>query len=489
MMACPKAAPRHRGARTLVPLLVTAAVLLSTADVAAQDTRAAAVDLLFQRWHTPDSPGAAVLVMQHGAVVHARGYGMANLEHGVPIRTNTVFDIASISKQFGALAIALLEADGLVALDDDVRSYIPELPDFGHVVTIRHLLHHTSGLRDWPGTLRMAGWDYEDVISFEQILRMAYNQRELNFVPGSAYAYSNTGYNLLAEIVQRVTGTSFRDWTDARIFRPLGMHDTHFQDDHAHIVRNRADSYRPGPGGAGYRSVANGLTALASSSLFTTIDDLARWLRNFEQPVVGDARMMAGMQQRGVLGSGDTIAYALGLMVGSYRGQRTVSHGGSWAGYRTNLHRFPDAGLDVVVLANTTEMNAAAMAQRIADIYIADMLDPVRAGTVGASTAGAAGAVAGTSERWAPTAAELAAYAGRYESGELHTAWSLELRDGALVARHFRNGDVGLQPVEIDRFQAPFFGTVRFVRGTDGGITGFTANSDRIRGLRFDRVR
>jgi CubicO group peptidase (beta-lactamase class C family) len=481
------------------------------------------VDALFQRWHTPDSPGAGVLIMEHGEVVHAKGYGMANLEHGIPIRTNTVFDIASVSKQFGAMAIALLEADGLLDLDDDVRRYIPELPDFGPIIRIRHLVHHTSGLRDWPGTLRMAGWDYQDVISFEQIVRMAMHQRELNFVPGSEYAYSNTGYNLLAVVVQRVSGKSFAEFTAERIFRPLGMKDTHFHDDHTRIVRNRADSYRPAISGGGaaaggmspapasatgaavssgapgsgqgntpaYHNIVNSLTALASSSLFTTVEDLALWVRNFDQPVVGDARLITRMHERGVLNNGDTIAYAFGLTAGEYRGQRTVSHGGSWAGYRTNLHRFPDAGLDVIILSNTTEMNAAAMVQRIADIYIADRLAPQRpvatATAGGAQPAPAGGASA--APRRAPTPSELEQFAGRYESPELLTGWVLTVRDGRLIASHFRNGDVTLQPVDADHFQAPFFGRVDFYRDGAGNIAGFTATSDRIRGLRFERAR
>jgi CubicO group peptidase (beta-lactamase class C family) len=395
-----------------------------------------------------------------------------------------VFDIASVSKQFGAFAIALLEAEGRLRLDDDVRRHIPELPDFGHTLTIRHLVHHTSGLRDWPGTLRMAGWDYQDVISFEQIVRMALNQRELNFVPGSEYAYSNTGYNLLAVIVERVTGRPFAEWTAEHIFRPLGMRDTHFHDDHSRIVRNRADSYRLAADGRGYHGIANNLTALASSSLYTTVEDLARWVRNFDEPVVGDARIMQRMQQRGILSSGDTISYAFGLMMGDYRGQRTVSHGGSWAGFRTNLHRFPDAGLDVIVLSNTAEMNAVGMVQRIADIYIPHRLQEPRA----VATATSAGdAASQPTRRWTPTARELQEFAGRYESAELMTGWTLSVQDGRLVASHFRNGDVPLQPVEADRFQANFFGSVRFTRDDAGRITGFTANSERIRGLGFQR--
>jgi len=445
---------------------------------------ASQVDALFTRWHTPDSPGAAVLVMKDGDIVHARGYGMANLEHGVPIRPSTVFDIASVSKQFGAMAVALLEGDGRLSLDDDVRKYVPELPDFGMRITIRHLIHHTSGIRDWPGTLAIGGWDFQDVISFEQILRMAYHQRELNFAPGEAYAYSNTGYNLLAEVVSRVSGRSFRAFAAERIFEPLGMRSTHFQDDSTEIVPDRAESYRPAPGG-GFRRVTSNLTALGSSSLFTTIEDLSKWIANFEAaaPVVGGPEVVRRLHERGVLNSGETIAYAFGQSIGEYRGLPTVSHTGSWAGYRSVLVRFPEQRFAVGILANTADMNPASLANDIADVYLADRLGP-------APTPGENGRRGGgPAPSWQPTSAELEAYAGTYRSAELDTAYVLTVRDGQLIASHFRTGERRLRPVEADRFQAPGFGEVRFLRRADGSVEGFTATSDRVRGLRFVRER
>jgi CubicO group peptidase (beta-lactamase class C family) len=465
------------------PVAVRPAPALAYAVLNGEDrARATEVDELFREWHTPDTPGGAVLVLRNGEVMHARGYGMASLEHGVPIRPNTVFDIASVSKQFGAMAIALLENEGRLSLDDDVRRYIPELPDFGSRITIRHLVHHTSGIRDWPGTLRMAGWDYQDVISFEQILRMAYHQRELNFPPGSEYAYSNTGYNLLAEIVQRVTGVRYAEWTRDHIFRPLGMHSTHFLDDHTAVIPNRAESYRRGADGV-YHRVGNALTALSSSSLHTTVEDLARWSRNFEDPVVGGASVVARLHERGVLSGGDTIPYAFGQSLGTYRGLRTYSHTGSWAGFRTVLQRFPDERVTVIVLSNSADMNPSMLAQRIADIHLGHRMSEPAA----VAASGAPGSTANTRSEWTPSDAELAAYAGRYHSAELMTSWELEVRDGRLVARHFRTGDVPLQPFARDRFRSPLFGEVVFLRDGDR-VAAFTANSDRVRGLRFERL-
>lgn len=457
------------------------------------DSLAVEVDRLFDGWHRPDAPGGAVLIMLDGEVVHARGYGMANLEQGVPVRTGTVFDIASVSKQFAAFALALLEADGLLGWDDPVHRYLPELPDFGQEITLRHLVHHTSGIRDWPGTLAMAGWDFQDVMSFDQILRMAFRQTDLNGLPGEAYNYSNTGYNLLAEVVARVSGQSFRAFTNERIFRPLGMTRTHFHDDHTEVVPGRADSYRPAPGGGpGYRNVVNSLTALGSSSLFTTVEDLGRWIANFDGERVGDARVFARMHERGVLNGGDTIAYAGGQNHGRFRGSTRWSHTGSWAGYRTVLLRHPEEGFAVVILANRADANPMALANRITELYLEEHLDPpvvAQQGTgEGAGNAGVGAGEEGAVE-WTPAPEELAPYAGSYRSPETESTFHLLLMDdGTLVAHHFRTGTRVLRPVWPDRFVAPTLGEVRFVRDDAGEITHFTANQPRVLGLRFDRV-
>ncbi len=442
------------------------------------------VDALFQRWHRPDSPGAAVLVMRGGEVVHAKGYGMASLEHGVPIRPGTVFDIASISKQFAGMAVAMLVEEGVLSLDDDVREYIPELLDFGETIRIRHLVHHTSGLRDWPGTLGMAGWDWMDVISFEQILEMAFHQRELNFRPGEEYAYSNTGYNLLAEVVARVTGQSFRAWTEEHIFAPLGMHRTHFHDDHTEVVPDRAESYRPGENGD-FRRVTSNLTAIGSSSLFTTVEDLARWLGHLDDPGVGGRAVVERMHERGVLNGGDTISYAYGLFVDEHRGATTVGHGGSWAGYRTNLLRFPEHELSVVILANVSDLGPGPLGYRIAELYLDGVLDPVAEDDAESAGAQALGTEAPEHRL---TLEELREYEGEYRSDEILTSHRLRVEDGVLVAEHFRTGRRTLRPVEEDVFQAPGFGRIEFLRDGNGKVTAFTANSVRIRGLRFDRV-
>ncbi len=331
------------------------------------------IDALFAAWNTPTSPGVALAVLQDGEVVYKRGYGMANLAYDIPITSATVFDIASISKQFTAFAIAMLAEQGKLSLDDDVRLYIPEVPEFGKTITIRHLVHHTSGLRDWPGTLAMAGWQMEDVISFDQILTMVRHQQDLNFDPGAEYSYSNTGYNVLAEVVARVTGQSFRAWTDAHLFKPLGMVHTHFHDDHERVVKNRAYAYSPARNG--FKRIGNGLTALGSSSLFATIDDLVKWVLNFRDPRVGGSAVVEQVHQQGLLNDGEEISYAFGNSIGTYQGLKTVAHSGSWAGFRTRLVRFPDQDFAVIVLSNASNFNPTRKAWQVADLYLGDQME------------------------------------------------------------------------------------------------------------------
>jgi CubicO group peptidase (beta-lactamase class C family) len=262
------------------------------------------------------------------------------------------------------------------------------------------------------------------------------------------------------------------------------MRQTHFHDDHTEVVPGRAESYRPGPDGRFHHVVSN-LTALGSSSLFTTIEDLAKWIGNFESssPVVGGRAVVDRLHERGVLNSGERIAYAFGQGIGEYRGLRLVNHTGGWAGYRSIVERFPDQRFAVVIVANAANLNAGPLARQIADLYLEDQFKPAAAASAGRGRGGVSAAAA-----WKPSAADLQAYTGEYRSAELLTSYVFVVEGNELVARHFRTGDRRLRPIAADRFQAPGFGEIRFSRRADGSIDGFTANSDRIRLLRFDRV-
>ena len=322
------------------------------------------VDDMFAQVDNKQSPGTAVLVVKDGEIILNKGYGMANLSFEMPITSTTVFDIASLSKQFCAYAISTLVEEGKIALNDNVRKYIPELPDFGYAITIDHLVHHTSGIRDWTSTLPVAGWSFHDIISFDQILRMAFHQNALNFEPGAEYSYSNTGYNLLAEIVQRVEGVSFREWTDRNIFKPLAMEQTLFLDNHTENIPNRAQGYGSTEEGS-YTSTPNNTMALGSSSMYSTTTDLSKWIGHLitpgsKQPVID--RMFT----RGVLNDGKEITYAFGLSVTEYLGEPYMCHSGSWASFRTYLCVLPEVGNGIVILNNHGQ-NTSQMAREIAD--------------------------------------------------------------------------------------------------------------------------
>ena len=363
--------------RLSLPLIFLCCCLVPTAAAQTNaDPLAKKVDQLFATWDKPDSPGAAIAIIKDGAVVYKHGYGSANLEYNIPITAQTVFHVASVSKQFTAFAIALLANQGKLSLDDDIRKHLPEVPDFGKKITIRHLIHHTSGLRDQWTLLGMAGWRLDDVITKEHIMKMVRHQKELNFDPGAEHLYCNTGYTLMAVIVERVSGQSFRDYTDVTIFKPLGMTNTHFHDDHERIVKNRAYSYTSAGTGGGFKAAPLNYANVGATSLFTTAEDLGRWVINFEDKKLGGADVIKQMQQQGVLNSGKQLTYAFGLTLGPYRGLNTVGHAGGDAAYRSFAVWFPEERFGAVVLSNFGSLNPQQMAMRIADIYLADKLAP-----------------------------------------------------------------------------------------------------------------
>src|SRR5688572_16119862 len=264
------------------------------------------IDSVFALYNSGTSPGCATSVVRDGQPVFEKGYGMSDFQHGVPITPGSIFHVASISKQFAAMSMVLLARDGKLSLDDDVRKHIPEVPDFGRRITIRHLIHHTSGLRDQWSLLSMSGWRADDPKSEADILWLVSRQRALNFDPGAEHLYSNTGFTLLGTIVKRVTGKSLREFTTERIFAPLGMTSTHFHDDHTMIVPGRTSAYNPRQGaGRGGASIGVDNYAISipvfdnagATSLFTTVQDMAKWERNFLSPTVGDSQTIAQMHQ------------------------------------------------------------------------------------------------------------------------------------------------------------------------------------------------
>jgi CubicO group peptidase (beta-lactamase class C family) len=338
------------------------------------------IDDVFAHWNKPNSPGCALAVIKEGKVVYERGYGCANLEYGTPITPSTVFNIASVSKQFTAMSVLLLVQQGKLSLDDDIRKYISEVPDFGRVITIRHLMHHSSGLRNFEDLLVIAGWRTEDVITREDVLNMVSHQKELNFSPGDEYLYCNTGYHLLAEIVARVSGQSLAEFADANIFKPLGMTNTHFHDDHERIVRNRASSYRR-EGNKSFKNAFSNASVVGGGGMYSTVEDLAKWVDNFDQGRVGGPAVLKQIHEQGALKNGQTSRYACGLFIDEYKGKKLVEHGGGTSGYRSDIIRFPDQKVAVVLLGNTSEIDPAQLTRQVADIVLSGAPPPKPTGS------------------------------------------------------------------------------------------------------------
>lgn len=361
---------RTQRARSLAGAVALAAVAVAGvrgAGLPASET--AAIDAVFADYDKPGSPGCMLGVVRDGALSYTRGYGRASLEHDVAFTADTIFDIGSTSKQFLASAILLLAADGRLSLDDDVRKYIPELPEYAEPITIRHLLTHTSGLRDYITLMTLGGWQMEDLTTPAQALDVIRRQRALDFPTGTEFAYSNTGFFLPSLIVERVSGKNLAVFARERIFEPAGMTKTRYMDDHAAVVPKRATGYEPAAAG-GFRVSLSNWEQLGDGAVQTSVNDLLKWDANFYSAKVGGPRLVSQLQEEGRLTNGKPHGYGLGLFVGKYRGLRTVRHGGSWAGYRAELLRFPDERTSVIVLCNLGTADPEARANRVADAIL-----------------------------------------------------------------------------------------------------------------------
>ncbi|MDJ0839935.1 MAG: serine hydrolase domain-containing protein [Acidobacteriota bacterium] len=439
------------------------------------------LDELFAVWDNDTGPGASIALVRDGEVIFKKGYGLANLEYGVPNRPDTVFHVASVSKQFTAFAAAMLHHRLMIDLDADMRTYIPELPDFGHKITPRHLVHHTSGLRDQWELLMLSGWRLDDVITLDHIMALITRQKELNFKPGEKFAYCNTGYTLLAEMVARVTDMPFKEWTRKHIFDPLGMADTHFHDDHEHIVRNRAYSYREN--GPHYKKSVLSYANVGATSLFTTVEDMAKWAISFETQALGDAELYRTMESRPPLNDGSENNYAFGQGIAPYKGLKLVRHSGGDAGFRSFLGRFPEQRFNVVLLSNAAALPASGQALAAAELYLADQLTEAPKKPV----ANAEGTEAPKAKPAKPDGATLKTYTGRYFSEELNTSYDVRVEEDKLVIRHPRTGDFPLRSIDRDKFQYQYWFRVNFQKDDQGKVNGFAISSSRVHGLKFAR--
>jgi CubicO group peptidase (beta-lactamase class C family) len=385
--------PRPACALLLALLLAPLLGLLIPCSAAAQVSAAdhARIDRIFKDYDKPHVPGCALGVMQNGQLAYGRGYGWADLERNVPITTATLFDIGSTSKQFAAASISLLVQEHRLAYSDDIRKYIPEMPDYGAPITIDNLMRHTSGLRDYTGLLVLAGHSLEEATTDSQALARIVRQRRLNFPTGSKYEYSNTGYFLLSVIIERVTGKSLADFARERIFLPLGMRDTRYRNHAAMLIPNRALGYAPDDSG-GFRNSMSNWEQTGDGAVHLSVRDALEWDENFYHPRVGGTEMVQQLQTRGTLANGDSINYARGLEIDHYRGLRRVQHGGDWVGYHAAYSRFPDQHTSVIILCNSDGISPTELADRVSDVVLARSFPKIaEAGTPGRDGAIAAG--------------------------------------------------------------------------------------------------
>jgi CubicO group peptidase (beta-lactamase class C family) len=532
-----------------VATLGAAASLRSGAAAGAEDP-APKVDRIFSRFSAA-TPGCAVGVGVDDVPVLTRGYGMADLEHDVPITPETIFEAGSVSKQFTAAAVLLLARDGKLSLDDPVRKYISEVPDYGVPLTIRHMLNHTSGLRDWGSVEGIAGWPRTTrAYTHAHVLDIVSRQRALNFTPGTHWSYSNTGYNLAAILVSRVAKMPFAEFTQMRIFAPVGMTHTSWRDDYTRIVKNRAIGYEEEKGV--FHTDMPFEDVHGNGGLLTTVGDLLKCNEHFSSPKIGDGAFVVETQKAVAFSAGTGHGYGLGLMIDERRGVRQVDHSGSTAGYLAHLARYPDQHVSVAVLCNVSNAGATQRAYEVADLYLAERAhleppprpaytltpdDPARLqGLYRSNPDGRALSItshsgmlrlergpalvpqsgtrfvteSGDTLEWdrpghlrmsnrydvveyervssaTPTLDDLRPLSGEYASAEAETRFVVAIQGDGLVMKQRPDRAIALSPVYKDAFAAPPLGMVIFRRDGAGRVTALSVSQDRVWDMRFSR--
>lgn len=481
----------------LTPLTILSIVLFPTLVHGDTDypptAKSVRVDQIFEPWNRDDSPGFAIGIFRDGVPLYTRGYGMASLEYDIPLTSKSVFRTGSIGKQFTAMCIAILAESGKLSLDDDIRKHLPEMYQYATPVTIRHLVHQTSGIRDYLVLQGLAGRVGDYFFTQQEALDLLSHQRNLNFAPGERYQYSNSNYILMADIVERVSGLSLREYARRNIFEPLGMNDTHVHDDRNRVVRNRATGYASRNQG-GYRIDMTQLEVVGDGSVFTTVEDLAKWDQNYFENELGKGTQALRdmVLTRGRLNNGEEIEYAFGQMIDTYKGLRRIRHSGSYKGFRASNAMFPDLGLAIVILANNSAWDSYSLPEQVADIYLADHLSGDGAPRETPQWQGVREEHPASLQI---SESKLAEYEGRYYSPELNATATLEIETGAVMLQLERTIDM-LYPIEEDKFRTtytnddayePMDRFLIFRRATDGRISGFSMDADPIHDIRFER--
>ncbi len=477
LLAAPQAALAHQGDEPQPEAPFSISVNADSAQ---------AVDEIFQAFDSARSPGCAVGVARNGETLVEAAYGMADLEFRVANEPGTIFEAGSVSKQFAAAAVVLLALDGELSLDDDIRDYIPEVPDYGETITIRHLLNHTSGLRDWGSVAGISGWGRSARShNHDHALEIISRQSALNYPPGERYSYTNSGYNLLAILVDRVSGTSFAEFSRERLFEPLGLEDTQWRDDYRRVVPGRASAYSPS--GHGFRINRPIEDVHGNGGLLTTVSDLLRWNEHLRQGTLGQ-QFMTEMHHRGVLNNGEQIHYASGLQFGSQNGVDRISHTGATSGYRAYLALFPDEALSVAVLCNVTSASPGGLGGGVSAIFLPE--PPPEPAEEPADEDEPEGEEEEEEITFDPTPAEMEAYEGFYHSPDAETTVQVVVEEGDLVILRRPSSRFQLSPGDdLDHFGSSL-GAIQFIRegGETGPVREFSLSQGRVHDIRFYRV-
>lgn len=395
------------------------------------------IDSLFIGWNVPNHPGGAVAIMKDGNTIYSKAYGLASLEYLAPNSTGTIFNIASVSKQFTAMGIVLLEEQGKLAFDDDIHKYIPELPDFGETITIRHLLQHTSGLRSLHALFALAGWRDDDSRTNEDLNRIILDQKDLNFTPGSEFLYCNTGYMLMVNIIENVTGEKFKDWMKENVFNALDMSQSYVEDLYSRVVANNATSYY---GGDNFERAVEYWGYIGSGNMHSTTSDLLKWLSNFNTPQEGWESAFKKMQTIDTLSNGAANNYAFGIVADEHLGNKRIQHGGAIGGFRSFIATYPDENLSVVVLTNFSGGSPVQNSNKIAEIILGNGVDDEdsvneQIGTIKLSTKA------------------LSKYEGTYWNSTANYSRKIYLKDDTLRYSRSENSESPIVPIGEDEFQ------------------------------------
>lgn len=440
------------------------------------------VDAVFAKWDKDNMPGGALAVIQNGTIVYQKGYGMANLEHQIPIVPETVFYIGSVSKQFVAMCMLLLEEQGKLDLDVDIRTYLPEFPDYGYAITSRNLIHHTSGIRDNLTLWELIGRSHLDEIPESEIYELILRQEKLNFEPGTEYRYSNSCYFMMSLIIERITGQSLREYADEHIFSKLGMNNSFFGDDNRRIISKRASGYHEKEEG-GIENMIMRFDLVGSGGLYSNVQDLFLWDQNFYNNKLGSRgqALIDDMLTNGRYKDGSEVDYAFALVNDEYRGLKTVSHSGALGGYRAHFLQFPDQQFSVIILSNVTTFAPGDKAYAVADILLKDQLEPrpEKSAAVASTTVRVNGPT--------PNLDDLERYTGRYYSSELDYHYTLEIEKGQVVMKIGEAYTFPLTPATPTLFRMNNGWSIEFQKDGPEKIKGFLLNAGRVSGLRFVR--